>query len=282
MQVYDYSSKTIVEIPSNQQKSLSFLYHTAVGRLLLKAMTRPWLSKIYGFYNHTWLSKWKIASFIRNHQIPMEDYKKEKYGSFNDFFIRTIRPEKRPISSSSRDFIACCDGKATLYPVTDDLLFSVKGSTYSVASILQNEALARRYEGGFCLVLRLSVDDYHRYCTIKKSYAIPGRLHTVNPIAYSKFSVFSENSRVVSVLKTEHFGIVTQVEVGALMVGKVVNHPVQKFQRGQEKGYFEFGGSTIVLFIEKDQVSFSSSFFTYSNQMEIRVQMGMVLGQKRR
>lgn len=283
MKVYDSKLKKEVEVFSNYQKSLSFFYETAIGRILLKIVICPWISKLYGFYQHTSLSKWKIKSFIKKNHIDMSEYPLETYSSFNSFFIRKIRPEKRPISFHENDFISCCDGKATLYPVTKDLVFSVKGSSYSVASILRDRELAKRYEGGSCLVLRLSVDDYHHYSffdsgVVEKTYAIGGRLHTVNPIVYSKFSVFSENSRVVSVLKTDHFGTVTQVEVGALMVGKIVNYPVFQFERGQEKGYFEFGGSTIVLFIEKNQVRFLPFLPKYSGKMEVKVQLGSVLG----
>lgn len=130
------------------------------------------------------------------------------------------------------------------------------------------------------------MDDYHRYIffdsgTLDRTYYIPGRLHTVSPIVYDFYRVFQENSRQVSVLETEHFGTVVQVEVGALMVGKIVNYPVQTFQKGEEKGYFEFGGSTIILLLEPNQVEIDSLILKYSKQgMEVKVKLGTVLGKK--
>lgn len=284
MRVFDYKKKKEIEVAQYNQRSLSFLYRTAVGRLLLKAITKSFLSKLCGKYNDSKYSKRKISSFVKKYHILLSDYEACEYHNFNEFFSRKLLPGKRKISKVAEDFISCCDSKVMIYPINDDLVFPVKQSNYSVCSILQDQDLAEKYKNGLCIVLRLTVDDYHRFCflddgVVEKTYHIPGRLHTVSPIVYDHYKVFHENSRQVSVLKTENFGTITQVEVGALMVGRIVNHPITNFKRGEEKGYFQFGGSTIVLFVEPNQVVIDPLFLEYSSyDVEVRVPLGTVLG----
>lgn len=287
MRIFDYQQKREIEVSQYNQRSLSFLYKTAVGRLFLKGITRPWISKIYGKYNDSKFSRRKISPFVKKYEIELSDYEKKEYQSFNDFFTRKILPNKRKFSKKETDFIAPADSRIMVYPVSENLLFPVKNSNYSVASILKDSTLAEKYKGGTCIVFRLCVDDYHRYCffdsgVLSSTYSIPGRFHTVSPIVYDFYRVFQENSRQVSVLETDHFGTVAQVEVGALMVGKIVNHEIQTFQRGEEKGYFEFGGSTIVLFLEPNQVEIDPCILEYTKQgIEVKVKLGTILGRKK-
>lgn len=286
MRIFDFESKKEIEVSQYHQKSLSFLYETALGRFFLKFATLPFISKIYGMYNDSSLSKKKINSFIKEYNIDMSIYEKVDYKNFNEFFYRRIIPDYRPISKKDSDFISCCDSRVMVYPITNDLVFSVKNSQYSVESILQDKELAKNYKQGLCIVLRLCVSDYHRYCffdsgVVRKHYPIKGKLHTVSPISYSHFKVFQENSREISVLETKNFGTVSQVEVGAIMVGKIVNHDIVDFERGMEKGYFQFGGSTIVLLIEKDKVKIDPVILEYSKKgIEVQVKLGSILGKK--
>jgi len=287
MRIFDYQQKKEIEVSQYNQRSLSFLYKTAVGRLLLKGITRPWISKIYGKYNDSKYSKRKIPSFINKYKIVLSDYEEKDYQSFNDFFSRKIIPTKRKISKNSKDLIAPADSRIMVYPIDERLLFPVKYSNYSVSSILNNRSLAEKYKGGTCIVFRLCVDDYHRYHffdsgSLTLTYSIPGRLHTVSPIVYDFYRVFQENSRQVSILETKNFGTAIQVEVGALMVGKIINHPVKQFQRGDEKGYFEFGGSTIVLLLEPNQVEIDPLILEYTRQgIEVKVKMGTTIGKRK-
>ncbi len=288
MRIFDYQQKKEIEVSQYNQKSLSFLYQTAMGRFLLKGITRPWISKIYGKYNNSKFSKRKIPEFVKKYQIQLEDYEQKEYENFNEFFARKIISEKRKISKKESDFISCCDSRVMVYPIDKNLIFPIKHSNYSISSILKDEKLASKYKNGLCIVLRLAVDDYHRYHffdsgQIKKNYTIRGKLHTVSPIVYNHYQVFHENSRQVSVLKTDNFGTVTWIEVGALMVGKIKNHPIEKFQRGEEKGYFEFGGSTIILLLEKNQVEIDPIILEYSSYgIEVKVKMGTILGKKKK
>ena len=139
-------------------------------------------------------------------------------------------------------------------------MLPIKQSSYSIPRLLHSRKLAKRYEGGYCLVFRLCVDNYHRYHYFDDgikgpNHFIQGKLHTVQPIALEKVPVFTENSREFTVMKTKNFGRVVQMEVGAMLVGRIVNHHGRHvFRRGEEKGFFKYGGSTIILLFEKDRL----------------------------
>ncbi len=241
-------------------KGVKFLYYNPLGVLFLRLFTWRPLSRLVGKYLDGKLSRRRIKKYIKKHNIDMSNFIEEDYPSFNAFFTRRIKPELRPFDTEPEAFVAPCDGKLSLYEIDDDTKFEVKGFEYTVETLLKNKELANRYRGGCCFVFRLAVEDYHRYFyldngTKGENVFIKGRLHTVQPAALEKRRVFTENCREYSVLETEHFGSVTQVEVGAMMVGRIVNlHGEHAFGRGEEKGRFEFGGSTIIVLTEKGKV----------------------------
>lgn len=243
-----------------QGQFLKKLYGTVGGRMALKVLTAPIVSKIAGAYMDSPLSKPLIDRFIKSGGIDTSQYIMDGFRSYNDFFTRRVRPEKRPIDTEPNHLISPCDSKLSAYRINERSLFRIKDSYYSVADLLGNSFLARRYEGGVCLIFRLEVDDYHRYCYIDdgnktSNFFIRGVLHTVNPIALRRYNIYKRNSREYTILHTVHFGDVVQVEVGAMMVGRIKNrHGEHDFLRGEEKGMFEFGGSTIVLLFEKDSI----------------------------
>lgn len=166
----------------------------------------------------------------------------------------------RLVDLNVNHLISPCDSKLSAYKICSRSIFRIKDSHYRIEDLLQNKSLAQQYSGGLCLIFRLEVDDYHRYCYIDDgekgdNIYINGELHTVNPIALEHYNIYKRNCREYTILHTEHFGDVAQVEVGAMMVGRIANHHREyAFLRGEEKGMFLFGGSTIVLLIEKDRV----------------------------
>lgn len=272
---------------SKDNALLQFLYETIPGRLALKCLTWPTLSKAAGRFLDCGLSKCLIPGFIKKNQIPMKDYQKETYRCFNDCFTRKINPWLRPINQEADALIAPSDGLLSVYAIKKDLVIPVKQSRYSIKDLLQKEALAREFEDGVCLVYRLCVDHYHRYCYLDKgtkgrNHFIPGKLHTVQPIALRKVPVFTENSREYTVLKTRNFGKVIQMEVGAMLVGKIKNHhQSHSFERGEEKGMFLYGGSTIIVLVKKDMVELPESYWTATEKgKEIPVRMGQKIGTK--
>lgn len=247
-------------------KSLRFLYRSRLGAPLLRLLSGRVISKIVGKYLDGRLSCRRIKKYVKNNGIDMSQYISEDYRSFNAFFTRRIRPELRPFAEASEAFVSPCDAKLSLYKLDSDSTFEVKGFCYTAETLLKNSELAKKYEGGYCFVFRLAVSDYHRYfyldnCEKENNVFIKGRLHTVQPVALEKRRVFAENCREYTVMHTENFGDVTQIEVGAMMVGRIVNnHNAGRYSRGEEKGRFEFGGSTIVVLVERDKVVPDSEF----------------------
>lgn len=243
-----------------QNKLLKKLYGTVPGRCVLKVLTAPLLSAFVGLFMDSPLSVPLIKPFIRRSRIDMSQYTAVRFHSYNAFFTRRIRPDARPIDAEPRHFISPCDSKLSVYPINKKSVFRIKDSYYRVSDLLANKFLARRYEGGLCMIFRLEVDDYHRYCYIDSGTKtdntyIRGVLHTVNPIALERYNFYKRNCREYTILHTDNFGDVVQVEVGAMMVGRICNmHGEGRIRRGMEKGRFEFGGSTVVLLTERDRV----------------------------
>lgn len=267
-------------------KGASFLYKNVVGNIVLSLANKRFVSRIVGKYMDSKYSIKYIEPFIKSNNIDMSDYPKESYKSFNQFFSRKIVNGKRPCSKSNNDLASPCDSKVLVYKIDDNLTFSIKGKKYTVERILRNKELACEYKNGYFLVFRLSVDDYHRYSYIDNgilldSKKINGKFHTVGPIAFERFKVFCENQREYSILQTENFGKIVQMEVGAMMVGKIVNHNLKKFKRGMEKGYFLFGGSTVVLMIKEGIVEIDSDIIGNSrNSIETKVRALETIGRR--
>ena len=264
--------------------SISFLYKTLPGRLLLTIIIRPVFSRFFGFLMSSGISKPFISVFVKKNNIDLNEYKDAKYSSFNDFFSREIKEELRPIFPYAHDVIAPCDGKLTVYKVTDESIFEIKNSMYDLTGLLQDKKLAEDFSGGICLIFRLTPDDYHRYCYIDdgeviSSKKIKGVLHTVRPIALGRYKIFAQNSREYAVLQTKNLGKVVQMEVGALFVGKIINNSEKEFLRGQERGMFEFGASTIIMLFQRDKISVDDVIFENTrDNKETVVKMGSRIG----
>lgn len=244
-----YDLKEDKYIKNKTNTSLKFLYNTIIGRCILKIATTKCISKIYAKYMNSKLSKHKIKKFIKKNNIKIEDYKEKDYKSFNDFFIRELKPNKRKIAAN---LIAVCDSKLSVYEINKDSKFIIKDSIYTIEELIGEN---KKYK--YALVFRLCVDDYHHYVfpddgKIVSSKHIDGILHTVQPIAFKKHKVFHENSREITFLECDSLGDICYIEVGALMVGKIVNENKPVFKKGEEKGHFEFGGSTVIMLINKD------------------------------
>lgn len=264
---------------------LEFLYNTVPGRFLLKSLTGPRLSRICGHFLDSELSSFLIQPFVKQNAIQLSDYETTDIKSFNDFFSRKIKQDKRPIDMKENHLIAPCDGLLSVWKIKENTVFPVKQSHYTISSLLHSKKLAQRYHGGYCLVYRLCVNHYHRYCYVdsgqkSRNFFIPGRLHTVRPVALREVPVFTENSREYTLIRTEKFGTVVQMEVGAMLVGRIVNHEEKGSTiRGKEKGYFQYGGSTIIVLIEPEQVQIREDILQSSAlAKEVPVKMGEVIG----
>ena len=270
---------------SQDDKLLRFLYDTAPGRLLLRPLVSRPLSRAAGRFLDTPLSRPLIGPFLRAGHIDLGDYLPEDYACFNDCFTRRIRPELRPLPEDETALFSPCDGRLTAYPIREDTVLPVKQSRYTISSLLGSEKLAAPFRDGLCLVFRLCVDDYHRYCYFDSGVKsanvfLPGKLHTVRPVALAAGPVFAENCREYTFLKTEHFGLAAQIEVGAMLVGKIENHDGPgPFVRGAEKGRFLYGGSTVILLLRQGAARLLPALWEASARgQETRVRMGQILG----
>lgn len=240
-----------------QDRFLEWMYGTRPGRLLVKLMIRPGVSRAAGWLLDRRVSALAVRPFIRKNHICMDDFEQRRFRSFNDFFTRRVLPGKRPVDDAPVHLIAPCDSKLTVYDIRPDSRFRVKGTEYTLEGLLQSKELAETFLGGTLLLFRLTVGDYHRYTYIDSGFVtgstrIPGVFHTVNPAAASRCPIYRENTREYSLLESLRFGTVLQMEVGAAMVGRIVNAPGSRnVRRGEEKGRFEFGGSTVIVLLQK-------------------------------
>lgn len=249
-----------LDVQHRQTWLFRFFYDCSAGNLVMHGITFPIVSKLVGFFLDSSASKPLIPSFIRRNDIDVSEYEAGPYKNFNSFFCRKILDGKRTIDTCPNSIISPCDGKIQVFPINEDSSFEIKGISYTIEKLLKSEDLAKRFNGGTLMLLRLGVDDYHHYIYPVDGNQfgynrIGGKLHTVNPYVASRRPIYSENSREYCVIETEDIGKVIMMEVGALMVGRIVNrHPIGKVSRGEKKGYFKFGASSIVLCFEKGAV----------------------------
>lgn len=263
-----------------ESASLRFLYNTAPGRKILKLLVQPSVSEAAAHYLSSPASCWLINYYIKKHNINLDNCERQKFSSFNDFFKR-----KKLISIQKNDnaIISPCDGFLSVYHITKNLYMNIKHSQYTIASLLHDNNLASEFSDGICCVFRLEPQHYHRYLyavsgDIKKSASINGVLHCVRPIACQKYPVYVQNSRQYTIIKNPILGSVVQMEIGALLVGKIHNHSsVPYVECGMEKGYFEYGGSTIILIFKKNSILLSSEFAGIADsETEIPVSVGQI------
>lgn len=273
------------EDSSRQDRLLAWVYSHKASRAVMKCMTTPWISKMGGYMLGSSFSKLLIAPFVKSNHIDLSLYESRRYTSYNDFFTRQIKKECRPVSMESAELISPCDGKLSVYPINEDSVFHIKHSAYTIESLTRSRKIASKYKGGWCVLIRLTVDDYHRYCYVDdglktKNYRIPGCFYTVNPAAVEAVPVYKENSREFTMIHSRNFGDIIQMEVGALLVGKIVNHHEEAMVvRGHEKGYFEFGGSTVILLLDGKRVHIAEDLCkNTADGYETKVSMGEVIG----
>ena len=289
MKYIDRMGNVTVE-ENDQDKLLRHLYNDRGGRLCLRVLVSPWISKMAGRLLNTGFSARFVGDFVEKNRIDLSICEKQKFSSWNDFFTRRLRQGERSVDEREKVLVSPCDGKLSVYRIDKNSRFWIKDTEYTVEQLLRNKSLAERYLGGYALVFRLTVDDYHHFCYPadgKKSdnVVVPGIFHTVNPVANEVYPIYRENAREYTLLKTEKFGTVLMMEVGAMMVGKITN--VEKksvsVKKGQEKGWFEFGGSTIIPLLQHGKVRLDYDLIENTeNGYETVVRMGERIGETRK
>lgn len=268
--------------------SLNFLYKTRPGRVLLRPLISKPVSVISGALLDSRFSKIFIKSFVKKNGIVTDDYILDGIGSFNDFFCRRIKDGLRPVDMSPDSLVAPCDGLLRVHRISSGTVLGVKQSRFTIKSLLRDGELASVYDDGYALVYRLCVNHYHRYMYFDSGHKledrrIEGVYHTVRPVALEEFPVFVENTREYSVIDSDVFGRCVQMEVGAMLVGRIVNEkPLPGVvERGAEKGHFEYGGSTIIVLIPGNKAVIRDDLIEAAKtDAEIPVVMGEKVGDK--
>ena len=288
---YDRYQKRVVEEAIYGEKWLRWAYANPLGRLATWAIIRrAWFSVIVGARMNSSASAKRIPDFIRQYSIDMSQFEipESGWGSFNDFFIRRVKASARPIDADSNSIILPADGRHIAYPDGADLKkLVVKGRPFTLEELLGNKELAQHFEGGTLVVSRLCPTDYHRFHfplagTPSPSKTLDGPLDSVSPVAICEGArSLCANKRELTLLDTPAAGRVAIVEVGAACVGRIVqtyraDKPVKK---GDEKGYFLFGGSTVISVFERGRVELAADIVEQSaNGIETYARMGDVLG----
>lgn len=272
---------------------LKFLYYNPFGKLSLEAVVkRKFLSRWYGKKMDSPKSCEIIENFARENGIDLNEAEKNlnEFTSFNDFFIRKLKEGARKIDFEESTLVSPADGKVLVIEnIHDSSKFFLKGEEFTLGDFFKNEVLAEKYLGGIMVIVRLAPADYHRFHfpadgKISMSRKIEGYYYSVSPHAIRQnFRIFCENKREYSILSTEKFGDICIAEIGATMVGgiKQTYEPDTFVKKGDEKGYFYFGGSTVIMFLEKDRVEIDRDILENSiNGIETKVFMGEGIGKK--
>ncbi len=270
------------------EKWLLWLYDNPAGRLTLEALVkRKIVSAMYGRMMDSPRSARKIKPFIRDYNIDLSICQKQDFRTFNDFFTRKLKPEDRPVDRDSGVVVSPDDGRLMAYQDLNDQDFIIKGMRFDVAAFLQDTLLARKFRHGSLIVVRLAPVDYHRFHfpvdgTVILRKPIEGTYYSVNPLALrKKVRLLCENKRDYTIISSSGlFGTVVMAEVGATMVGSIIQtFQGDKVVRGEEKGYFKFGGSAVVLMFEKGTVVIDRDLLiNTSNHLETYIHMGERIG----
>ena len=266
---------------------LNWLYYHPVGKIGLETMVKKkFLSDWYGEQMDKPSSTEKIEEFVKEYNIKMDDYVEQDYESFNEFFYRKLKPNARKINQDSMILISPADGKVLAYSNIQNQDFIVKGYSFNLHSYLQNDSLANLFQNAGLYIIRLCPTDYHRYHfpatgEIVFSQNIEGYYYSVSPMALKKkVALITMNKRDYSVIRTQEFGDIIYSEVAATMVGSMVDtYQDSQVNKGEEKGYFKFGGSTIILILHTDSIHMDVDLLqSTQNQFETEIKMGQQIG----
>ena len=281
------SGKTCTESVMGN-KALNFAYNTLLGRSLWGLLFNTgFLSRLMGWFYDSKLSHNSIKSLLAIPGLNAGEAEKDwnEYRSFNDFFTRKLKNGARPAAVGNDVLCSPADGRLLVYPdVEKDVKIPVKGAVRSLESLCAMELPAQKYS---VAVIRLAPIDYHRYhypCDCNddgKMVKVKGKYHSVNPIAFAKApDLFVENTKVVTPLCSPVFGKFFFLEVGAFGVGSIVNTAVAgKHEQLDEKGFFKFGGSTVILVMDAEKIKFDPDLIRNSaNKVEMLVRCGEKIG----
>jgi phosphatidylserine decarboxylase len=272
------------------ERFLDWLYNTRSGDVLRGLLIAPWLSRVYGWNARQPWSRRRIRPFVDRMGIDMSESVRriDEFRSFGEFFVRELDPARRPVCPEAGVCTAPADGKLLAYPrVAAGETFRIKRSTFNLAGFLGEAALAEAFGGGSMVVVRLTLADGHHFHfpdsgVPRAPVVIDGRLHAGGPYARRRLVPFyAENHRVVTLFDSDHFGPMAIVEVGALTVGSIRQQfrPGIPVVKGARKGFFELGGSTVVLLFRPGRVALDRDLCrSTAEEVETGVRRGESIG----
>lgn len=273
-------------------EALRWFYTRPAGRLVFDALVnRAWFCHLYGRLQDTRGSARRIPDFVRRFGIDVQECERPPYAyrSFGEFFARRLKPGVRPFPADPARFGSPAEGKVLAFArLEGDSKIPVKGARMPIDVLLGGATPAAPFRGGAALVVRLAPYDYHRFHFPDSGVAGPareisGRYHSVNPLALGRVpDLHCRNKRSVTILDSVNFGRIACIEVGALCVGTIIQtYEPGAVARGQEKGYFRFGGSTVVLLFEPDAIRFDADLLDDTAAgIEVQVKVGSPIGRK--
>ena len=271
---------------------LKFIYNNPLGKVGLWAMVkRAWFSHWYGKKMSASQSAEKIIPFIKKYGLKTDDFldSVDSFDSFNEFFYRKLKPSARPINQDEDSVVCPADGRHLVIPNLNktDLVYA-KGQHFQLNELLGDTNLAKHFEEGSMLISRLCPVDYHRFhfpCEgdVKSIHLIDGALSSVSPLALRKnLSIFWQNKRYLTVLENRKFGTCLQLMIGATCVGSVhwTSKVDQHYQKGDEQGYFSFGGSCVITLFAPNSINFDEDILKNSHEgIETYAKVGQFVGQ---
>lgn len=296
---FDRASRTVKTEEIYGERWLRFAYEFSVGRFFVWLLARRKIfSTYYGWKMGRRYSALQILPFITKYNIDVDEFAKSPFDfkTFNEFFYRSLKPSARPIAPGERVAVFPADARHLILPnVETSPGFYVKGATFSLAELFHNpfppdetSVLAKTFEGGSAVISRLCPTDYHRFHfpvdgVPSAPQPIEGYLYSVSPVAlrhYLKYLV--QNKRVVTRVESPIFGTVAMIEIGATNVGTIrqTHPPGRAVKKGDEKGFFAFGGSCVITLFQRGRLRFDQDLVDPSRpHMEVYARMGERMGE---
>lgn len=296
IQFYNRYSQSLEEEAVYGDGFLKWAYENPLGQLTTELIVkRALFSKWYGWRMDMLGSKKKVLPFIEKFKVDEGEFldAPDSYRTFNEFFYRKLKASARPIDTQPDSVVFPADGRHLGFPDISevDRIF-VKGQHFDLPALLGDKKLAEKFAQGSLVFSRLCPVDYHRYhfpCdgTVVDSgrRLLNGVLYSVNPIALKKnINILWQNKRYITEVKNDTLGSVLILEVGATCVGSAIETHLQSkpVTKGGEKGYFRFGGSTVITLFEPGAIELADDLVSQTQAgYELYAKMGDFLGAKK-
>jgi phosphatidylserine decarboxylase len=287
----DRKSRRLVREKVYASGFLYWSYNNGAGRWLTdKFFTLKPVSQLYGFLNSSGLSRNRIKPFARSVGIDPASLepKPDAYSSFNDFFMRPLAAGDHEFDGRPDRCLSPVDGRILVYEsVSRDQVFSIKRNRFTLEGMLNDRGLADSFDGGAIAICRVGLADYHGFHfpdsgVAGRARSVEGRYYAGGGYALSSMTPFyTENRRDITLLESDRFGSMAIVEIGAFTVGSIRQRyqPGQCVERGTVKGFFELGGSTVVLVFLPGAIEFDFDLLRYSaSGLETNIKVGESIG----